>query len=206
MIRWGSEEAFQAEMTARKVKAEVAHQARVATYKLAQQQSTAKSPSLSREGDGEEESTSTSPSAERSPLEKAKRYPSTPRICRLSRETNFVASNQQEGHGVRGEKYGFYRIVNDAFFDAGPTIAISCATSSPNPRVPDTSNNTSNNDDLDEDVCGATCNGCSSNSYARFHTMTESYCPWDVQGYDRERRGRAFVEALKTAKDGTTIK
>ncbi|CAN0232725.1 unnamed protein product, partial [Ectocarpus sp. 6 AP-2014] len=207
-LRWGSEEVFQAEMAARKVKAEAAHRARVAAYEVAQQQSTAKSPSLSREGGGKEDSTSTSPPAEPSPLEKPKRYPSTPRICRLSRETNYVASNQQEGHGVRGEKYGFYRIVNDAFFDAGPTIAISCATSSPSPHGPDTSTNTSNDDDLDENVCDVTCSACSSNSYARFHTMTESesYCPWDVQGYERERRGRAFVEALKTAKDGTTIK
>ncbi|CAM9435197.1 unnamed protein product [Ectocarpus fasciculatus] len=122
IARWGSEEAFQAEMSARKVKAEAAHQARVAAYEASQQQSMAKSPSLSREEVREEDSTSTSPSAEPSPLEKPKRYPSTPRLCRLSRETNYVASNQQEHHGVRGEKYGFYRIVNDAFFDAGPTL------------------------------------------------------------------------------------
>lgn len=87
-------------------------------------------------------------------------------------------------------------------------ITISCATPSRNPRGPDTSTNTSNNDDLDEEVCGAACNGCSSNSHAHFHTMTESesYDPWHDQGYDRESRGRAFVEALKSAKDGTTIK
>ncbi|CAN0438628.1 unnamed protein product, partial [Ectocarpus sp. 8 AP-2014] len=87
------------------------------------------------------------------------------------------------------------------------TLVRRCATSPPNPHGPDTSTNTSNNDDLDEDVCGASCNWCSSNSYARFHIMTESesYCPWDVQGYERERRGRAFVEALKTAKDGTVV-
>ncbi|CAN0320383.1 unnamed protein product, partial [Ectocarpus sp. 4 AP-2014] len=208
-LRWGSEEAFQAEMSARKVKAEAAHRARVAAYEAAQESMAGRAPPP-RDAVGEEDSTSTStsPSAEPSPHEKPKPYPSAPRICGLSDETNFVGANQQEYHGVRGEKYGFYLIVNDAFFDAGPTIAISCATSSPGPRGPDTSSNTSNNDDLDEDVCGATCNGCSSNSYARFHTMTESesYCSWDVQGYARERRGRAFVEALKAAKDGTTIK
>ncbi|CAN0416499.1 unnamed protein product, partial [Ectocarpus sp. 8 AP-2014] len=88
------------------------------------------------------------------------------------------------------------------------TLVRRCAPSPPNPHGPGTSTNTSNDDDLDENVCDATCNACSSNSYARFHTMTESesYCPWDVQGYERERRGRAFVEALRTAKDGTTIK
>lgn len=122
LIRWGSEEAFQAEISARKVKAEAAHQARVAAYEVAQQQSTANNPSLSRDAVGEEDSTSTSPSAEASPLQTPKRYPSTPRICRLSHETNFVRANQQEHRGVRGEKYGFYRIVNDAFFDAGPTV------------------------------------------------------------------------------------
>ncbi|CAN0154610.1 unnamed protein product [Ectocarpus sp. 13 AM-2016] len=121
LARWGSEETFQAEMSARKVKAEAAHRARVAAYKAAQE-SMAGRTLPPPDAAGEDDSTSTSPSAEPSLLEKPKPYPSAPRICGLGDETNFVGANQQEYHGVRGEKYGFYLIVNDAFFDAGPTL------------------------------------------------------------------------------------
>ncbi|CAN0548057.1 unnamed protein product, partial [Ectocarpus sp. 12 AP-2014] len=121
LTRWGSEEAFQAEMSARKVKAEAAHRVRVAAYEAAQE-SMAGRALPPPDAVGEKDSTSTSPSAEPSLLEKPKPYPSAPRICGLGDETNFVGANQQEYHGVRGEKYGFYLIVNDAFFDAGPTV------------------------------------------------------------------------------------
>ncbi|CAN0339738.1 unnamed protein product [Ectocarpus sp. 6 AP-2014] len=121
LARWGLDEGFQTEMSARKGKAEAAHRARVADYEAAQESMAGRAPPP-RDAVGEENSTSTPPSAEPSPLEKPKPYPSAPRICGLSDETNFVGANQQEYHGVRGEKYGYYQIVNDAFFDAGPTL------------------------------------------------------------------------------------
>lgn len=48
--------------------------------------------------------------------------PSRPRILGLENETNLVGVNQQEQHTVQGGKYGFYTVVNDAYFDNGPTV------------------------------------------------------------------------------------
>lgn len=55
--------------------------------------------------------------------DKPRRSPSRPRILGLDNETNYVGENQQKSHGVTGEKYGFYTVVNDAFFDRGPTVS-----------------------------------------------------------------------------------
>lgn len=33
-----------------------------------------------------------------------------------------MGENQQKRHVVRGEKYGFYTVSNDAYFDSGPAV------------------------------------------------------------------------------------
>lgn len=38
------------------------------------------------------------------------------------REVNHVGMNQQRLHSVHGEKYGFFTVVNEAFFENGPTV------------------------------------------------------------------------------------
>lgn len=50
------------------------------------------------------------------------RPPSHPRILDLAIETNIVGVSQQEYHLLGGEKYGFYTVVSDAYFDGGPTV------------------------------------------------------------------------------------
>lgn len=50
--------------------------------------------------------------------------PSDPRIIGRANETNVVGVNQQEKHNrVCSEKYGFYTVVNDAYFDSGPRVS-----------------------------------------------------------------------------------
>lgn len=109
-MRWGSEGAFEREMDTRKAKADASYQTRVQAFKAAKE----------NDNDGEA-SRSTSLPTEELPSQ-ANRHPNRPRILGLSGETNFVGVNQQEYHSVRGEKYGYFRVVNDAFFDAGPTV------------------------------------------------------------------------------------
>lgn len=53
---------------------------------------------------------------------KPQRPPSRPRILGLEKETNLVGMHQQEHHVARGEKYGFYTVVNDAYFNGGPKV------------------------------------------------------------------------------------
>lgn len=47
-------------------------------------------------------------------------YPSHSRLLRLKHEANRVGENQQKTRAVRGEKYGHFQVVNDAFFGCGP--------------------------------------------------------------------------------------
>lgn len=54
--------------------------------------------------------------------QKPRRAPSCPRILGLDKQINYVGANQKKDYGVRGEKYGFFTVVNDAYFDSGPTV------------------------------------------------------------------------------------
>lgn len=103
MCRWGSEEAFNDEMSARKANAEASYEASKQTFND-RESKTANGPAGSPPPDGESS------------------VPSRPHIFGLGHETNLVGVKQQEDHVVRGEKYGFYTVVNNNFFDAGPTV------------------------------------------------------------------------------------
>lgn len=56
-------------------------------------------------------------------VDKPRRAPARPRVFGLANERNIVGMDQQEErHSVRREKYGFFTVVNDAYFDTGPTV------------------------------------------------------------------------------------
>lgn len=42
----------------------------------------------------------------------------------LRNKTNDVRVNQQTFHAVHKETYGFFTVVNDAYFDMGPTVGV----------------------------------------------------------------------------------
>lgn len=101
-------------MGARKAKAEASHEARKKAFNdqaRGPAGASAGSPPPNGQNAGE-------PSA----LGKPQQIPSRPRILGLQKKTNLVGVHQQEYHVVRGEKYGLYTVVNDNFFDTGPTV------------------------------------------------------------------------------------
>ncbi|CAM9553625.1 unnamed protein product [Pylaiella littoralis] len=170
LARWGTEEAFKREMDARKAKAEASYQTRVQAFNAAKRNENNKT------------STSASPSAggPTSQSKSVNRHPNRPRILSLSDQTNFVGVNQQEYHTVRGEKYGYFRVVNDAFFDAGPTIVISSMTTW---------------------ACSDYVAGIKDNN------MGNKYCGRECgERCARGDRGEALIRAVQNAQEGTTIK
>lgn len=115
--RWGSEEAFEAEMARRKSKAESSYEARKRAY---DQRATA-STSSALPGQVAPNNDAQSP-GDRLP------YPSRPRILDLGNAKNYVGVNQQKHNRIRGEKYGFFTVVNEAFFDSGPKASVATRT------------------------------------------------------------------------------
>lgn len=103
------------ELARRKAKAESSYETRKRAYD--QQATTASSPSS---GGGVEKGQMVTEDAPGKRLA----YPSRPRILNLSNETNYVGANQQEYTSVCGEKYGYFTVVNDAFFDSGPKASV----------------------------------------------------------------------------------
>lgn len=113
--RWGSEEAFEIERGARMAQAEAAYEARKRAFNdqvpAAAMQSASSSPSGESGGqDHVSEQT-------------RRRFPSRPRILGVANEKNNVGVLQQRRQVITGEKYGFYTVVNDAYFDRGPTVS-----------------------------------------------------------------------------------
>lgn len=113
-FRWGSEESFEDEMRTRRVRAEAAYEARKNAFN-----EQAPGPALECAG-------SLASSDERGRQHQAPkellRFPSRPRILGLADEANSVGVDQQKHHVLSGEKYGFYTVVHDAYFNAGPTV------------------------------------------------------------------------------------
>lgn len=102
-------------MAARRAKAEAAYEARKQAF------------SDQASGDAGDSAGSQPPNSENSGLrqapDKPRRPPSRPRILGLANETNVVGVKQQEHHLIGGERYGFYTVVNDTYFDSGPTAS-----------------------------------------------------------------------------------
>ena len=112
--RWGSEEALQGEISARKAKAEASHAAREQVTK-----DEARRPADAPPGSPTPNATyKVQHQVSRKPL----RAPSRLRMLGLETETNCVGANQQTTLVLGGEKYGFFTVVNDAYFDRGPTV------------------------------------------------------------------------------------
>ena len=100
-------------MRIRKANARVSYDSRRQAYDNYMQESAAAASSDPRDNCG-----SVQPSQN-----VAKHRPSRPRILDLSNDTNVVGINQQFG-GVEDEQYGFFTVVNDAFFDGGPKVNV----------------------------------------------------------------------------------
>lgn len=115
--RWGSYEAFELEMSIRKAKAE-------ASYEPRKQAFHDQAPGAAEDSAGSVPPNGEETSGHHQAADKPRRAPSRPRILGVENETNLVGVNQQERHVIGGEKYGFYTVVNDAYFDRGPTVSI----------------------------------------------------------------------------------
>lgn len=126
-LRWGSDEAFEAEMGARKARAEASYEARKRAYLSQDRPHTSPTSTAAPEGKpgASEGSEGAGDGYNWPPFARRKPYPARSRLLHLSRETNYVGVNQQQYHSVRGEKYGFFTVVNEAFFDSGPTVCVS---------------------------------------------------------------------------------
>lgn len=59
--------------------------------------------------------------AQQTVVAKRRPRPSRPRILGLSSETNVLGLNQRFG-GIGDEQYGFFTVINDAFFDGNPKV------------------------------------------------------------------------------------
>eukprot|EP00903_Cladosiphon_okamuranus_P014568 g13511.t2 len=173
MNRWGSEDAFEQEMRTRTAKAEAAYEARKKAF-------TSQSPGPAMESARPLVSRSESTGHQ----DKPRRFPSRPRILNLEHETNFVGENQQKNHTVCGEKYGFFTVVNDFYFDGGPTVVV---------EEDDREYFFPHVYDIWE--CSKSCE------------EFECTCPseTEIERAMERSHGQKLVEALKTARHGTTI-
>lgn len=107
MTRWGSEEAFENEMSAKKADAEAAYDALKQAF--------------NDQAEGPVDDSAGPPSANG---ENPRRLPPPPRILGLGNEMNHVGVAQEILAGLLGEEFGFYTVVNDAYFDGGPTVRV----------------------------------------------------------------------------------
>lgn len=120
--RWGSEEAFETVLRQRKAKAETSYEARRQAY-AAQQAQQAHAPALTVATDTTGRDYAIDHGHQHATPASRRPCPTYPRILNLGKETNYVGVNQQQFHAVTGEKYGYFTVVNDGFFDSGPKVS-----------------------------------------------------------------------------------